>query len=55
MELKDAYKSLDEALNHGGIQNNVKVNLIKVDSGKIKISEISVGPSKTVYKVTKKI
>ncbi|MCW9038997.1 MAG: CTP synthase, partial [Rhodospirillales bacterium] len=26
-ELKDAYKSLDEALTHGGIANNVKVNL----------------------------
>ena len=27
VELKDAYKSLDEALTHGGIYNNLKVNL----------------------------
>ena len=27
VDLKDAYKSLDEALIHGGISNNVKVNL----------------------------
>ena len=26
VELKDAYKSLDEALTHGGIANNLKVN-----------------------------
>ena len=40
VELKDAYKSLDEALTHGGIENNVKVNLIRIDSEKLKISEI---------------
>ena len=40
VELKDAYKSLDEALTHGGIENKVKVNLIRVDSDKLKISEI---------------
>jgi len=40
VELKDAYKSLDEALTHGGIQNNIKVNLIRIDSEKLKISEI---------------
>ena len=28
VNLKDAYKSLDEALIHGGISNNVNVNLI---------------------------
>ena len=38
VELKDAYKSLDEALTHGGINNNV--NLIRIDSEKLKISEI---------------
>jgi len=27
VNLKDAYKSLDEALIHGGISNNLKVNL----------------------------
>ena len=41
VELKDAYKSLDEALTHGGIQNNVKVNLVRIDSEKLKVSEIS--------------
>ena len=40
VELKDAYKSLDEALTHGGIKNNVKVNLVRIDSEKLKISEI---------------
>ncbi len=40
VELKDAYKSLDEALAHGGINNNVKVNLIRIDSEKLKVSEI---------------
>jgi len=32
VNLKDAYKSLDEALIHGGISNNVKVNLKRIDS-----------------------
>jgi CTP synthase len=40
VELKDAYKSLDEALTHGGINNKVKVNLVRIDSEKLKISEI---------------
>ena len=40
VELKDAYKSLDEALTHGGIENNVKVNLIRIDSEKLKLNEI---------------
>ena len=40
VELKDAYKSLDEALTHGGVENNVKVNLVRIDSEKLKISEI---------------
>ena len=40
VELKDAYKSLDEALTHGGIKNNVKVNLVRIDSEKLKVSEI---------------
>ena len=39
VELKDAYKSLDEALTHGGIENNVKVNLVRIDSEKLKVSE----------------
>ena len=36
VELKDAYKSLDEALTHGGIDNNLKVNLIRIESDKLK-------------------
>ena len=32
VNLKDAYKSLDEALTHGGIANNLKVNLIRIES-----------------------
>ena len=40
VDLKDAYKSLDEALVHGGIKNNVKIKLIRIESDKIKISEI---------------
>ena len=40
VELKDAYKSLDEALTHGGIANNLKVNLVRIDSEKLKVSEI---------------
>jgi CTP synthase len=40
VDLKDAYKSLDEALTHGGIYNNLKVDLVRIDSEKLKISEI---------------
>jgi CTP synthase len=40
VELKDAYKSLDEALTHGGIDNNLKINLVRIDSEKLIISEI---------------
>tara|TARA_Y100001970_G_scaffold273629_1_gene372119 strand:- start:5816 stop:7441 length:1626 start_codon:yes stop_codon:yes gene_type:complete len=36
VDLKDAYKSLDEALIHGGISNNVKVNLKRIDSENLK-------------------
>jgi len=41
VNLKDAYKSLDEALIHGGINNNVKVNLIRIESDKLKPSQVS--------------
>ncbi len=34
-ELLDAYKSLDEALTHGGIANNVKVNRHWIDAEKL--------------------
>ncbi len=40
VDLKDAYKSLDEALTHGGIHNNLKVNLVRIDSESLKFSEI---------------
>ena len=40
VNLKDAYKSLDEALVHGGIHNNFKVNLIRIESDNLKPSEI---------------
>ena len=40
VNLKDAYKSLDEALTHGGISNNLKVNLVRIDSENLKVTEI---------------
>ena len=40
VNLKDAYKSLDEALIHGGISNNVKVNLKRIDSENIKSEKL---------------
>jgi len=40
VNLKDAYKSLDEALIHGGIDNNLKVNLIRIESDNLKPSDI---------------
>ena len=40
VNLKDAYKSLDEALIHGGISNNLKVNLTKNRFRKFKNSKL---------------
>ena len=40
VNLKDAYKSLDEALTHGGIQNKLKVKLIRIESDHLKSSDI---------------
>ena len=40
VHLKDAYKSLDEALIHGGISNNLKVNLTRIDSENLKVENI---------------
>jgi len=40
VNLKDAYKSLDEALIHGGISNNLKVNLTRIDSENLKVQNI---------------
>jgi CTP synthase len=41
VNLKDAYKSLDEALIHGGINNNIKVNLLRLESDNLKSNEIT--------------
>lgn len=35
--LKDAYLSISEALNHGGIANKVKVNIIKIDAETLEV------------------
>ena len=40
VNLKDAYKSLDEALIHGGIQNNLRVNLVRIESDILKPSDV---------------
>ena len=40
VELKDAYKSLDEALTHGGIANNLKVNLVRIESDFLKPKDV---------------
>ncbi len=42
--LQDAYKSIYEALVHGGIANNARVNIIKIDSEQIEKS----GPGKVL-------
>ena len=41
VDLKDAYKSLDEALTHGGIKNNINVNLERIESDKLKLTNIN--------------
>ena len=40
VNLKDAYKSLDEALAHGGIFNNLKINLKRIDSEDLKTNNL---------------
>jgi len=40
VNLKDAYKSLDEALAHGGISNNYKVHLTRIDSETLKVDKL---------------
>jgi CTP synthase len=40
VNLKDAYKSLDEALTHGGIANKIKVNLIRIESDYLKSKDL---------------
>jgi CTP synthase len=41
VNFKDAYKSLDEALTHGGISNKIKVNLVRIESDKLKSNQIT--------------
>ncbi|MBF0104446.1 MAG: CTP synthase [Deltaproteobacteria bacterium] len=43
VDLVDAYKSLNEALLHGGYQNNVKVNLKFIDSEELEKESVDVG------------
>ncbi len=40
VELKDAYKSINEALVHGGTENEYKVNIISIQSEKIDVSNV---------------
>ena len=39
-DLKDSYKSLNEALVHGGLSNNVKINIKLINSEKLNKNEI---------------
>ncbi len=41
VSLKDAYLSIHESLNHAGYKNNVKVNIVPIDSSDLK-SDISI-------------
>ncbi|MEM9420891.1 MAG: CTP synthase [Pseudomonadota bacterium] len=49
--LKDAYKSLIEALDHGGIANNVKVNIEWIDAGVFENDEIARSRLQSVHGV----
>jgi len=40
VELKDAYKSINEALVHGGVENKYKVNIISVQSENLEVSNV---------------
>ncbi len=40
VELKDAYKSIEEALIHGGIANNLKVEIKWIDAGNYSIEDL---------------
>jgi len=41
VELKDAYKSINEALVHGGVENEYKVNIVSIQSEKINTSNVN--------------
>lgn len=43
MELHDAYKSVWEALAHGGIANNAQVELVKIDSSSLEADPDTIG------------
>ena len=43
MELHDAYKSVWEALYHGGIANDAGVELVKIDSGLLEHADANLG------------
>jgi CTP synthase len=45
MELHDAYKSIWEALAHGGIANSAQVELVKIDSGSLEAEPDASGAS----------
>ncbi|MFZ2635139.1 MAG: CTP synthase [Rectinemataceae bacterium] len=40
MELHDAYKSVWEALYHGGIANDAGIDLVKIDSGRLEAPDV---------------
>lgn len=40
VELKDAYKSINEALVHGGVENEYKVNIVSIQSAKLDSSNV---------------
>ena len=40
VNLKDAYKSLDEALTHGGIKNNLQINLVRIESDNLNPADV---------------
>ena len=37
IELQDAYKSVYESITHGGIANNAKVNIVRIDAEKLEL------------------
>ncbi len=41
IELNDSYKSIYEALNHGAIQNNVKLEIIKINSENLTLTNLN--------------
>jgi len=40
VDLKDAYKSIEEALIHGGIANNLKVEIVWIDAGSYSVEDL---------------